>query len=110
MKKIIILFAFLAVTFTSCYKDNATFTVEVGGSDETYLVSYKNQQGEMVDNVTVPKGWQYWDEHSEDFQLILKVTGATSESEIEVKVYKRAKLIKTFIGTGELMIDEKINH
>lgn len=105
MKRILFLSILLVIITSSCYKDEATFTVEVKGTQPQYVITYTNNQGVFIENKTVENGFRYYQEYSSNWQLKLKVVG----SSIKVNIYKKDNLVKTFDGDGTLDLNEKID-
>lgn len=98
------------IILNSCYKDNATFTVEVMGTQPNYLVTYTNINNVLVKNQEVERGFQYYNEYESNWRLNLKVVGVglAKDSTIKVKVYKRESVIATFEGKQTLVISTSI--
>lgn len=107
MKKILLLLAVSMLTFTSCYDDNATFTVKITGYAQSYSISYRDQSGQWVENVTVSKDFAYYNEHSDDWKLDLVVVAPDS---IFVQIFKRGDLKQVIKGKDNLEIHKTINH
>jgi len=110
MKRIFFLAVLLMSFATSCYKDNATYTFEINGTDQHYTISYQDKHGTWIENQTVDNGWAYYAEHDSDWRLKVNGYVETDDDSIFVKLYKRTDLIKTYKGKDSLKINEVIQH
>lgn len=106
MKKTLLLLA-LIVGMASCYKDEATFTVKISGYASQYKIDYRDQNGQWVENLTVDKNFEFYNEYSDDWTLDLVVEAPDS---IFVTILKRSDYRETIKGKDLLEIHKKIKH
>jgi hypothetical protein len=106
MRKLLIaLIVVFTLSLVSCYENNATFTVQVSGYAPTYMIGYKAQNGEWMDSLVVPRGYEFYNEYSDSWQLDLKVK---AEDSIFVYVLKRGNLKETLRGKDSLEVHKTI--
>lgn len=107
MKKILFIISLLIIATTSCYKDEATFTVKISGYASQFKIDYRDNNGQWVEDLTVDKGFSYYNEYSDDWTLDLVVEATDS---IFVTVLKRGNIIETIKGKDLLEIHKTIKH
>lgn len=105
--KRILLFLILVVAMTSCYEDEATFTVRISGYAKQYKIDYRDQRGQWVEDSLVDKDFAFYNEYSEDWNLDLVVE---AEDSIFVTVLKRGEYRETLKGKDTLEIHKTIKH
>ena len=94
-KPLILLFVVVTLSLASCYKNNATFTVQVNDYAPTYTVAYTAQNGVWLGSLKVPKNYEFFNEYSYGWQLNLKVK---AEDSIFVYVQERGNLKEPIIS------------
>ena len=107
MKRISMFFIGLMILLSSCYKDDATFTVKVSGYSDQYTISYENDNGEWIDNITVENGHSIYFQKTSSWMLNIEVYANDS---IFLTVLERGDLYDTFKGKDSLIVYTKIKH
>lgn len=107
MKKSFFLLLAVILGMTSCYKDEATFTVKISGYAQQYKIDFRDNNGQWIEDLTVDKGFAYYNEYTDDWTLDLIVEAPDS---IFVTVFKRVDYVKTIKGNDLLEIHETIRH
>ena len=95
------------VGMSSCYKDEATFTVKISGYAETYKVDYRDCHGEWIEDLVVEKNFAFYNEYTNDWTLDLVVEAPDS---IFVTILKRGDFVEVIKGKDLLEIHKTIKH
>lgn len=106
MKKTLLLLA-LIVGMSSCYKDEATFTVTISGYAQKYKIDYRDHNGQWVEDLVVDRNFSFYDEYTDDWTLDLIVEAPDS---IFVTILKRGEYRETIRGKDLLEVHKTINH
>lgn len=107
MKKLLFVISLLMVTVTSCYKDEATFTVTISGYAQKYKIDYRDHNGQWVEDLIVDRNFSFYDEYTDDWTLDLIVEAQDS---IFVTILKRGEFREKIKGKDLLEIHKTINH
>lgn len=102
-----LLFLLFAVVIASCYKDEATYTVQISGYAQKYKIDYRDIDGQWIEGLTVDKGFAFYDEYTHDWNLDLVVVAPDS---IFVTVLKRGDYMETIKGKDTLEIHKTIKY